>query len=68
MSRVRLRITRNFQRNLDAIQFFLQEAEVTAAFETLLDDPFDQALPALESFPDLGADLFRQRPASHERP
>lgn len=59
-------ITRNFQRNLDAIQFFLQEAEAAAAFETLLDDLFDQVLPSLESFPDLGADLFRHRPASHE--
>lgn len=66
MSRPRLRFTRNFANNLDAIETFLREVDAASAFETLLDDLFSDLLPALETFPDLGADLFLHRLSCRE--
>lgn len=66
MKRATVRVTRNFARNLDAIEVFLREADAAAAFTPLLDDLFGQAVPALEQFPDLGTDFFRHRPSSRE--
>jgi plasmid stabilization system protein ParE len=66
MKRVTVRITRNFSRNLEDIETFLREAESAAAFESLLDDLFDQVLPSLEQFPDLGTDFFHRQPSSRE--
>lgn len=66
MKRATVRVTRNFARNLDAIEAFLREAGAAATFAPLLDDLFGQAIPALEQFPDLGTDFFRHRPTSRE--
>jgi plasmid stabilization system protein ParE len=66
MKRATVRITRNFARNLDAIEVFLCEADAAEAFSPLLDDLFGQAIPALEQFPDLGTDFYRHRPSSRE--
>ncbi len=66
MTPVTLRVTRNFSRNLDAIKAFLCEADAAAAFAELLDDLFAEVLPALEDFPDLGADFFRHPTTSLE--
>ena len=66
MKRATVRVTRNFARNLDAIEAFLREADAAAAFSPLLDDLFGQAIPALEQFHDLGTDFCRNRPSSRE--
>ncbi len=66
MKPVTVRVTHNFSQNLEAIEEFLHEAEAADAFKVLLDDLFSEVIPALESFPDLGADFFRHRAASHE--
>lgn len=59
MSAVTLRITRNFSRNLNEIEAFLRKVDAPEAFSGLLDDLFDEVLPALEVFPNMGADFFR---------
>ena len=61
-----VRITRNFDRNLEAIREFLTELDAPAAFELLLDQLFDEIIPALAEFPDLGADFFRHPERSRE--
>jgi ParE toxin of type II toxin-antitoxin system, parDE len=66
MSRLRIRITRNFTGNLDAIERFLVDVDAAPAFAALLDDLFAEVLPALESFPDLGADFFLHRVGCRE--
>ena len=66
MGRTSVRVTRHFARNLKAIEEFLREADAAAAFASLLDDLFDQAIPVLEDFPDLGRDFFTRQPSSRE--
>lgn len=61
-----VRITRNFDRTLEAIREFLAEHAAAAAFEQLLDILFEEVIPALEEFSDLGADFFRHPERSHE--
>lgn len=64
--RTAIRVTRNFERNLAAIEQFLREQEALPAFDALLEDLFDAILPKLERFPRLGADFLARRPRSLE--
>jgi plasmid stabilization system protein ParE len=66
MGRTTVRVTRHFARNLESIEEFLHEADAAAAFAALLEDLFDQAIPALEDFPDLGRDFFTRPPSCRE--
>lgn len=56
-----VKLTANFERNLDEIETFLQEAEAPSAFDTLLDDLSDTVIPNLERFPGIGSP-FLARP------
>jgi hypothetical protein len=60
--RCTVRITANFEANLDAIERFLTTAGAPAAYDALLDDLTGQVIPALETHPDIGR-LFLQRAA-----
>ena len=62
----RVRITANFQANLDSIRDFLLSAEASAEFERLLDRLFDEIIPNLARFPDLGRDFAARLPQSAE--
>ena len=62
----RVRITANFQANLDSIRDFLVEAAAPAEFESLLDRLFDEIIPNLARFPDLGRDFAAPMPQSAE--
>jgi plasmid stabilization system protein ParE len=53
---VTVRITRNFERNLDAIEAFLTQAEAPEAFDRLLDELSERVIPMLERHPDIGRD------------
>jgi plasmid stabilization system protein ParE len=66
MTPASVRITRNFDRNLEAVREFLVELGSPAAFGQLLDELFDDIIPALAEFPDLGADVFRHPERSRE--
>lgn len=57
-----VKLTRNFERNLDDIERFLEENEATSAFDLLLDELAETAIPNLESFPKMGRP-FLDRPA-----
>lgn len=57
-----VKLTRNFERNLDDIERFLDENEATRAFDLLLDELADAVIPNLESFPKMGRP-FLDRPA-----
>jgi hypothetical protein len=60
--RCTVRITANFEANLQAIETFLAVAGAQAAYDTLLDDLAEKVIPALEMHPDIGR-LFLQRTA-----
>jgi plasmid stabilization system protein ParE len=62
----RARITANFQANLDSIRDFLVAASAPAEFERLLDRLFDEIIPNLGRFPDLGRDFAARMPQSAE--
>ena len=47
-------LTRNFERNLDDVERFLEENDATSAFDLLLDELTDTVIPNLESFPKMG--------------
>ena len=57
-----VRLTGNFERNLEAIEAFLLEAEAPHAFEALLDELINTVVPNLEHFPGMGR-LLLERPA-----
>lgn len=57
-----VKLTRNFERNLDDIERFLEENEATSAFDLLLNELADMVVPNLESFPKMGR-AFLDRPA-----
>jgi plasmid stabilization system protein ParE len=53
---VTVRITRNFEHNLDDIEAFLTQAEAPEAFDRLLDELSERVIPMLERHPDIGRD------------
>ena len=57
-----VKLTANFERNLEAVETFLLEAEVPQAFDVLLDELTDTVIPNLERFPAMGR-LFLEQPA-----
>ena len=57
-----VKLTRNFERNLEDIERFLDENEATSAFDLLVDELADTVIPNLESFPKMGRP-FLDRPA-----
>ena len=62
--RCTVKITANFQRNLDSIQAFLAENDAQPAFRELLGQLFDSVIPNLESFPEMGIDFLARVPLS----
>lgn len=57
-----IKLTRNFERNLDGVERFLEESEASDAFDMLLDELTETVIPNLESFPKMGRP-FLDRPA-----
>ncbi len=60
--KVSVKLTANFERNLEAIEVFLNEVGASQAYDLLLDDLADTVIPNLEQFPAMGR-LFLERPA-----
>ena len=58
-----VKITGNFERNLEDIEKFLLEAEAPLAFDSLLDELSDVVIPNLERYPEIGR-TFLQRPVN----
>lgn len=57
-----VKLTRNFERNLDDVERLLEESEVSGAFDMLLDELTETVILNLESFPKMGRP-FLDRPA-----
>lgn len=57
-----VKLTNNFERNLEEIEAFLVEAGAPHAFDALLDELTDTVIQNLERFPGMGR-LFLERPA-----
>ncbi len=57
-----VKLTANFERNLEEAEAFLLEADAPQAFDALLDELTDTVIPNLERFPGMGR-LFLERPA-----
>lgn len=64
--RVVVRITRNFERNLDAIERFLEKIEVVGGFDALLEDLTNSVIPTLEAHPDIGRNFLGRTADSAE--
>ncbi|MCY0857189.1 type II toxin-antitoxin system RelE/ParE family toxin [Cupriavidus sp. D39] len=65
-SNITVRLTANFERNLERLEQFLLEADAPQAFDALLDELLDNVIPALERFPELGSPLLGLRAGSIE--
>lgn len=53
-SQIAVKLTANFERNLEEIEQFLIEAEAASAYDGLLDELLDTVIPNLERFPAMG--------------
>lgn len=61
-----VRITENFQRNLDDIEHFLSEAAAPQAYDALLDELLESVIPNLQRFPEMGRPFFARQAHSVE--
>lgn len=61
-----VKLTANFERNLEDIERFLTEAEAPHAFDCLLDELLETVIPNLERFPAMGRSFLTRQPRSVE--
>jgi plasmid stabilization system protein ParE len=62
----RVRVTANFQANLDSIRDFLLAEQAATEFDRLLDRLFEHVIPNLARFPDMGRDFAALAPLSRD--
>jgi len=60
--RIAVKLTANFERNLEELERFLGQADAGPAYDALLDELLATVIPNLERFPDMGRS-FLARPA-----
>ena len=61
-----VKLTVNFERNLEEAEAFLLEANAPQAFDALLDELTDTVIPNLERFPGMGRLFFERHTRSVE--
>jgi len=61
-----VKLTANFERNLEDIERFLIEAEAPRAYDALLDELLDTVIRNLERFPGMGRPFLARAPRSVE--
>ena len=64
--RCNVRVTANFEANLEAIKQFLTEAGAPLAFDALLDDLAGHLIPTLEHHPEIGRPFLDRKAHSVE--
>ena len=64
--RCNVRVTANFETNLEAIETFLADAGAPAAYFALLDDLAENIIPALEYHPEIGRSFLEREAHSVE--
>jgi plasmid stabilization system protein ParE len=65
-SKLVVKLTANFERNLQETEAFLLEARAPQAFDALLDELTDTVIPNLERFPGMGRLFFERLTRSVE--
>lgn len=55
-----VKVSANFERNLDSIEQFLKELEALQAFDALLDELEKTTIPNLERFPEIGRPFMKR--------
>lgn len=61
-----VKLTANFERNLEAIAEFLDDADTPQTFDRLLDELSDTMIPNLENFPAMGRPFLERTVCSVE--
>ena len=61
-----IKFTANFERNLEEIERFLNEADAPQAFDGLLNELLETVIPNLERFPGIGRPFMLRQPRSVE--
>ena len=56
--KISVKITANFDHNLESIEQFYSDRQVPNAFDELLNDIADNVIPNLENFPEIGRNFF----------
>ena len=64
--RMAVKLTANFERNLEEIERFLVEADAPYAYDALLDELLTTVIPNLERFPEMGRPFLARQPHSVE--
>ena len=64
--RMVVKLTANFQRNLDEVERFLTDAATPMAFALLLSELLETVIPNLEQFPEIGKPWFSHSARSIE--
>lgn len=60
MKKLDVKLTANFERNLEEIERFLSEAGAPQAFDALLDELLETVIQNLEQFPEMGRPFLRR--------
>ena len=61
-----VKLTANFERNLEGIELFLTEADALQTFDGLLDELLETVIPNLERFTEMGRPFMARQPRSVE--
>ena len=61
-----VKLTANFERNLEEIERFLTSVEAPQAYDGLLDELLETVIPNLERFPGMGRPFMLRQPRSVE--
>lgn len=64
--RVVVQLTANFERNLEEVERFLNEADAPQAYDHLLDELLGTVIPNLERFPEMGRPFLARKALSVE--
>ena len=65
-SKIRIRLSANFECNLESIEAFWLDADAPQAFDALLDELLETVIPNLERFPGMGRPFFERARRSVE--
>ena len=65
-SKIRIRLSANFECNLESIEAFWLDADAPQAFDALLDELLENVIPNLERFPGMGRPFFERARRSVE--
>jgi plasmid stabilization system protein ParE len=65
-SKIRAKLSANFERNMESIEAFWADADAPQAFDALIDELLDTVIPNLERFPGMGRPFFERAKRSVE--